>query len=72
MTFFNEPHPDIMRCRGRIESSQTAILERLTVQDTRLNAHSAKIETLQKTSAWRTGAAAVMGVVAGFLGKNAL
>ena len=63
---------EIMRCLGRIEGSQAAIMERLTTQDKRLNAHSEKIETLQKTSAWRTGAAAVMGVIAGFLGKNAL
>ena len=62
----------IVHCLGRIEGTLASVDAHLKVQDKRLDAHSGKIERLQKTSAWRAGASAVAGVVLGFFGKDLL
>ena len=53
----------MMLSLGRLEKGQEDITKHLKVQDKRLDAHSGKINTLEKQSAWRAGAAAVLGFV---------
>ena len=63
---------NILLCLGRLEGKQDAILTRLGTIDTRLTAHSGRIDKLEKSSTWRAGFAAAIGLIAGWFGKNTL
>lgn len=53
---------DIMRAIGRIEGKQDAVLERLTVVDTRLNNHAERLGRLERWRAYLVGIASIVSL----------
>ena len=62
-----ENHEQIMHILGTIEATQKSILDQLIVSNTRLNAHAARISSLER---WKTYTLGVVAAAAAILGLS--
>ena len=62
-----DSHDQIMHALGTIEATQKSILDQMVVSNTRLNAHAARISSLER---WKTYTLGVVAAAAAILGLS--